>query len=96
MLNCNTNGINQLAENNSEIKLFPNPNNGVFSIQLNEAPNTKCNLELYNLLAEKIYSVNNLQPQSVTEIKPGKLSAGIYVVKIFVADKVYWQKMIVD
>ena len=96
MLNCNTNGINQLAEKSSAIKLFPNPSNGTFNIQLNEAPNVGCNLELYNVLAEKIYSASNLQPQSVTEIKPGNLSNGIYVVKIVVADKVYYQKMVVE
>lgn len=65
-------------------------------LQLNESPEKTCSMELYNVLGENIYSISNLQPQSLTEIKPGNLSNGIYVVKIVVADKVYYQKMVVE
>ncbi len=48
-------GTNALAGNNGGVNVFPNPNNGVFTIQSSEFSG-QCSVEIYNVLGEKVYS----------------------------------------
>ncbi|MBI4931003.1 MAG: T9SS type A sorting domain-containing protein [Bacteroidetes bacterium] len=71
-------GINENSDG-SDFNIFisPNPSNGIFTIQ---SPNKISNIEISNLIGEKIYSskVNSSQ----TEIDLTKQPQGIYFIKV--------------
>lgn len=54
-----TSGVNKVAKANN-ILVFPNPNSGLFTIQLSGI-NDKASVVIYNILGEKVYS-NSYQP----------------------------------
>jgi len=48
------NSINEIAASKGAINVYPNPNNGSFTLSLSNT-NEKCNVEIYNVLGEKVY-----------------------------------------
>jgi uncharacterized repeat protein (TIGR03803 family) len=70
-------GINQLAVNNERLTIYPNPNNGQFTVKLNnnQIGNT---LEIYNVLGEKIYQ--SVLSNSQSSINLSSQPAGLYFV----------------
>jgi sugar lactone lactonase YvrE len=75
-------GVNEIA-NSNEIKLFPNPNNGKFTLEVkSEELRTKSDVEVYNMLGERIYSspftINHLQFSIDISGQP----AGIYLYRV--------------
>lgn len=50
-----TAGINNLTANNASIKVYPNPSNGVFTLQ-SSVVSDQSSVEVYNVLGEKVYS----------------------------------------
>lgn len=64
--NCDTirdtgTGINQLSINNRQSRVYPNPNNGIFTIQATgEKQNAESNIDIYNILGEKVYSQSSI------------------------------------
>ncbi len=68
-------GINSLTKNNSNVFIFPNPNNGSFKIQIdNEVSNSK--LILINSLGQKSCEQNIFQGTNI--INADELSKGLY------------------
>ena len=76
------------------IKISPNPNNGIFNINLDNSFNEDFGLEIYNILGEKvqIQTVN----QNQNEIKTNNLSKDVYFVKISKNDAVWNGKVLVE
>ncbi len=88
-------------ENDNNISIFPNPSNGKFQIQ-NLGFGVQ-NLEIYNVLAEKIYSVLNFQHQTCltgrqasNEIDLSSLPKGIYFIKIYNGEKTHTEKIVIQ
>ncbi len=57
-------GINDLANNNESVNIYPNPNNGIFTISLSHASLASASrliIEVYNVLGEKVI-VATLKP----------------------------------
>jgi hypothetical protein len=74
-------GVNETGDDNNEIKLFPNPTSGKFNVQVS---NLKVqNLEVYNVLGEKVYSKSLNDKQTSIEINLSDHADGIYFVKLF-------------
>ncbi len=72
-------------ESHSEhMLIFPNPSNGIFTVQSNESGVRR--IDIYNVLAEKIYSTELLTPNSALNLsdKP----KGIYFYKIIGTDNI--------
>ena len=64
--------------------IYPNPNNGVFSLQINDVENKDLNLNVYNVIGQVVYSekienVSNLNK----EINLSHLEKGIYNLSVF-------------
>ncbi|MGP8213922.1 MAG: C10 family peptidase [Bacteroidia bacterium] len=67
---------------NHSISVFPNPNNGVFTIEVkNEELRTNNTVEIYNMLGEKIYSEISAFSSPMT-IDISNNAAGIYLYRI--------------
>jgi len=72
-------GINGLVVNSESVKLFPNPSNGLFSVQSNTIEVNSI-VEIYNMLGEKIYTAK-LNPTN-TQIDLSNNPSGIYLYRV--------------
>ncbi|HET6992212.1 MAG TPA: T9SS type A sorting domain-containing protein, partial [Bacteroidia bacterium] len=71
-------GINEISSNEN-IFIFPNPSNGIFSVAKNNSLENSI-LEIYNVLGEKINSVELIN--DITEINLSGEAKGIYFYKV--------------
>ena len=80
-VNFLTAGINELIPNRWGMKLYPNPNNGEFTIE-SSVVSGQASVEVYNLLGEKIYS--KLLPifNCPLSIDLGTKSPGVYLYRV--------------
>jgi vacuolar-type H+-ATPase subunit F/Vma7 len=76
------------------VKLYPNPNNGQFTLELRNIGN-RATVTVYNMLGVKVYNsvANN---QTNLNINLPELQKGIYVVKVADQKEQFTKKMIVN
>lgn len=76
-------GINRITEN-ADYTLYPNPNNGVFTIQM--MPDTllmlHSEIQIYNILGEKIYSTSFVIHNSPFTINLTGQPSGVYLYRL--------------
>jgi uncharacterized repeat protein (TIGR03803 family) len=77
LIEYGTAGINQLAVNNDQLSIYPNPTSGQFTIKLNGNQNGYT-VEVYNVMGERVYesAINNSQNIINLSSRP----AGLYFV----------------
>ena len=64
----------------SKVDVYPNPSNGLFTINLSDIKDSKVKLEVYNLIGEKVWE-NNFNKENTT-INLSQLSKGIYYLSV--------------
>jgi hypothetical protein len=74
-------GISQINFVKEDIYIYPNPSNGVFTLN-SEKLKVNCVVELYNVLGEKVYTSGFLSPNSQFLIDISNQPSGIYVYRI--------------
>ena len=76
-------GINALTTNSRPFNIYPNPNEGSFTISLSNR-NDRCNIEIYNVLGETAYkaTLNSYN----TEIDLSGQPNGIYLYRVVNTD----------
>ena len=78
-----------------DIALYPNPNNGQFTLDLNQFNSDHLKMELYSILGVKIFEqkITTLK----TEVETQNLTSGIYIVK-FLKDNqlIKTEKIMID
>jgi uncharacterized repeat protein (TIGR03803 family) len=82
-------GINQLAVNNSAT-LYPNPNNGEFTLEVNNTETASSNtttrdnvkLEVYNTVGQIIHTENIQSDVQKSTINLGSEPSGVYIYKV--------------
>jgi hypothetical protein len=88
VINCNDtiSSINEINQQ-YDVKLYPNPNNGTFTIECNVFENESAVLNIYDVTGKKIakHFVNS-KNKSLT-INENSLDAGVYYYQITVNDK---------
>jgi hypothetical protein len=67
-------GIAQIDPTSSDVKVYPNPSNGIFTVQI--ANNYNNQIEVYNMLGEKVYSAKQTAKNTLIDLS-GK-SKGVY------------------
>ena len=87
----NISGSSISISKESPLKIFPNPNNGQFSIYLAQ-PISNGIVEIYDAIGNMIYQNNIFKP--ITELRLD-LSNGIYLLKLLKNQEVYTNKFIV-
>ena len=73
-------GINELKVESEKLKVYPNPSNGVFTIQ-SSVVSQKSLVEIYNMLGEKVYQQFNIQNPTFNINLKGS-PAGIYFYRV--------------
>ena len=89
---CNMVGLIKNSPNDANISVFPNPNNGLFTLLSNNLKeNTK--IEIYNTLGVliKTETVNSEK----TNIHLEDVSGGIYIIQVFENDKIIYSSKII-
>lgn len=75
-----------LSENEfpDNVLLYPNPNNGLFNIELNSATDDVLNIEIYNELGQRVSSVekNLSEGGNYIEIARQELNPGVYFISL--------------
>ena len=81
-------GIDKVAGENESIGVYPNPNNGVFTISLSHAELVSASqpiIEVYNILGEKIYNALLKQVQGDNSTDLTGQPNGIYLYRVVAA-----------
>lgn len=80
-----------------EIKIYPNPNTGLFFVKLNTTTNLAVSLEIVNLMGISVYQQDNVQ-SSVVSIDMSSISSGLYLVKIFseTDELLFTEKLVIE
>lgn len=81
------NAINQLKQNN--LRVYPNPFNGHFTIDLPTETNQPVKVEIYDRLGKQVYSSQFDASNTINVNKLESLNIGIYIVKVIANNKTY-------
>jgi hypothetical protein len=63
------------------MNIFPNPNNGTFSIELPNLASKNYVLEIKNMLGQKIWEMKGIQ-QNMVEVNLNKISPDLLIVAL--------------
>lgn len=74
-------GVQQVQAVNAMIHLYPNPNNGQFTLNVQDA-NGKLQLEIYNMLGKKVYNSALNHAMGNNTIDVGSQANGVYLYRI--------------
>ncbi|HXU28029.1 MAG TPA: T9SS type A sorting domain-containing protein, partial [Bacteroidia bacterium] len=85
-----TTEINKTISNNL-VAVYPNPNNGVFYIKLNQYENTV--VEVYNTIGQRVL-VQSLQG-NISSLNMVNLNSGIYQVRVLRANNLIYQTKLI-
>ncbi len=76
--------------------IYPNPNNGIFSIQIQNLENERSvNIELYNLNGSRIINKQSISKDKIN-IDLTDYRKGVYILKLIVGSKYITEKMIFE
>jgi hypothetical protein len=79
---------------NENIQIYPNPSSGIFTIKFSDPINSPALIEITNSIGQLVYSGNiNINTKS---IDLSELSKGMYLLKLTVAEKSYFEKITIE
>jgi len=78
-------GVPTINNPKPQVAVYPNPNNGTFTLSVSNI-NAACNVEIYNILGEKVYDATLNQVQGDNTIDINSQSNGIYLYRVLKQD----------
>ena len=89
-------GIDEFA-NDISVEIYPNPNNGMFTLNLNTNGNETVNILVLNSIGEAVYKLDNISINNSykNEINLSEFSEGLYYIHISSGDSYYLKKVVV-
>lgn len=78
---------------NSNVKIFPNPTNGIFNIEVKDLNFNDLTFEVYNDEGKLIYPKQSIDPISLTKVDLSNLVSGVYFI-VFNENDLRFQKSI--
>ncbi|MES2380283.1 MAG: FG-GAP-like repeat-containing protein [Bacteroidota bacterium] len=75
--------LHNISNNTLDWQIYPNPNNGHFTLKLNNKNLTNIQLKLINMLGQEVWSINKLIIDSMQELEfDANLSKGVYLIQL--------------
>lgn len=90
---CTIDAVNDLPNVEPDMNIFPNPSNGKF--QLTVENSSKYNVEIFNVVGEKMYSATNIKSQAPYDINLSAAPAGIYLIQVKTEQGITARKLII-
>ncbi|HKC69068.1 MAG TPA: T9SS type A sorting domain-containing protein, partial [Bacteroidia bacterium] len=96
--NTLTTSVSELKTKNEGLNIYPNPNNGTFTIALTNTSTDKVTINITNILGELVYTAQeeNTSTEFTKQVNLQNLACGTYFIQIKNMDKVYTGKLIVS
>lgn len=90
-------GVNELTYNVNEVNVFPNPNNGIFSLEINPIYSSNVKYEIINNLGEVLLKRESglMDSRKIEQIDLSELADGCYYLNINLNDRKYMMKIII-
>ena len=90
-------GLDDVANNQIEIKLLPNPSKGKVRFKVNSSSNKNVRLEVYDMQSRKVFVEENttLNQLSQSTLDLTHLTNGTYLIKIISSDKEEWSEKLI-
>ncbi len=95
-LKAGTISVPQLSENQIQVQVFPNPTNGILSIQLKDAahqPNENTSVEIYSAVGQKV--LHQLLQNNSTQFNLSGFSKGVYQIRLIQGHTLIYQGRVV-
>jgi len=89
-------GINELVNTDTQLRLFPNPNNGQFELIINGTVNKYATLKMYDLFGKLVYETELINDELSKKINADVISDGVYFLKVNSDQKEYVLKVIIN
>ncbi|HXD94375.1 MAG TPA: T9SS type A sorting domain-containing protein, partial [Bacteroidia bacterium] len=84
-------GIKQVAGNNYQVSVYPNPNNGMVNLQMNDYENAR--IEVYSVIGQKVYTQQ--MQNEVQQLNLTSLTDGVYQIRILKNNNTVFQSKII-
>ena len=94
-INSSTLGIEDIAEQKLKIKLFPNPTEGLFKLNITAENVNTYSLKLYDVNGRVMLSKKNLRTAKEEALNLEKLTSGIYTLSVVLDNGVVFSKKII-
>jgi hypothetical protein len=86
----------QSPQFNSHFTIYPNPNKGQFTLEINSPRINQYNIRIFNSLGESVWSKNvKLQSNNKEKINLSALSKGVYIIYLQTSREVLTRKIII-
>ena len=91
-------GLTEITKNLSDVYVFPNPSNGIFSIQYSLTASEDVSIKVADILGKEVYTINNLkQAIGTLTLQMGiDLQSGIYTVIFKMGDFMTTKKIVIN
>ena len=80
-------------EKETDFKIYPNPNNGNFTIEFND--NSSKNIQIIDITGKIVYSLNEISTSNL-QLNIQELNSGVFIIKITSKNKSLLQKLIIN
>jgi hypothetical protein len=86
--------VEQIDLQEKSIKVYPNPNNGQFSVILNNF-SERAEVTVYSLMGKKVFQTSPARPENF-DIDLSSALKGLYIVKVISGGEQFMKKIIVN
>ncbi len=90
-------GVNEFVNEELQVNVFPNPNNGQFELNINGAAITgQVKIKMYDLVGALVLETEFMNDDTTKKINASQLSKGVYFVKVYSDSREYVKKIVVN
>lgn len=87
-------GLNPIFDFESALRIYPNPTNGICTIDFSSASSGIANIELFDVTGKRVGSAQNILTNGIHSYQISNLQSGIYSVKISSKSYNYTEKLV--
>jgi hypothetical protein len=93
----NTVGVANIADGQIQINIMPNPNNGIFTLNINTENSSPITITMVNYLGAKIFEEEFANTTNGVEyqVDENNLPAGIYIISLEQENSRYTRKVLI-